>query len=173
MFKQHLHYEATCAGPGCTNALLDANLSRYYSDNVPEQFHNAEEAGRAAADARWAVVDGKLLCDGCVPDDLVDDTAEVTTTMLTAYTTWTVHCDTCQEAYVDGESGDDVHLYNRVLDEWTLDGLAYAEWEVTETTPTQSEALFDVPGGAKRTWEATCGECIAETAWREQLAAAA
>jgi hypothetical protein len=173
MFKQHTHYEATCAGPACANALLDANLSRYYSEDVPEQFQSAEEASQGAADAGWAVVDGKLLCDGCVPDELEGDTAEVTTSMLTAFTTWTFHCDTCDDGYTDGESGDDVRLYNRVLDEWTLGILADLEWEVTETTPTQAETLFDLSGGAKRTWEAVCGECIAETAYRERLAAAA
>jgi hypothetical protein len=173
VFQTHAHYEAACTGPGCTNALLDAD-SRYYREDIPEAFDSRQDATEAALATGWAVIDGKLLCEGCTPEDAVVDDEDdlLVLTGITATTTWTIHCGTCKGAYFDGESGSEVHLYERTLDKWTLQALAYSEWEVTETTPPQSEALFTVPDAPKRTWTATCDNCIAETAWRERLVAA-
>jgi hypothetical protein len=174
VFQTETHYEAACTGIACTTQLLDAD-SRYYREDVPEAFDSRDAAIEAAVHAGWAVIDGKLVCPDCTPEDAVVDDEDdlLVLTGITATTTWTIHCGTCKGAYFDGESGSEVHLYERTLDEWTLQDLTYSGWEVTETTPTQSEALFDVPDAPKRTWTAVCDNCIAETAFRERLATAA
>lgn len=174
MFQTETHYEVTCTGIACTTKLLDAN-SRYYAEDIPEAFDSRDAATEAAVDAGWTVIDGKLTCPDCTPEDaVVDDEDDLLVLVgITANTTWTIHCGTCSGAYFDEESGSEFHLYERTLDEWTLQALTYAEWEVTETTPPQDEALFAVPDAPKRTWTAVCGECIAETAFRERLAVAA
>ncbi|WP_026932044.1 hypothetical protein [Glycomyces tenuis] len=142
---------------------------------MPEAFDSRDEAAEAAVDAGWAVIDGKLLCADCTPENVVVDDEDNLLVLvgITATTTWTIHCGTCNGAYIDGETGSEVHLYERTLDEWTLQALTYSEWEVTETAPPQGEALFDVPDAPKRTWQVTCPECIAEAAWLRRLAAAA
>lgn len=176
MFQTQTHYEAACTGIACTTKLLDAN-SRYYSEDVPEAFDSRDAATEAALDAGWAVIDGKLTCSDCTPEDaVVDDEDDLLVLVgITADTTWTIHCGTCNGAYIDGETGSEVHLYERMLHEWTLQALAELDWEVTETTPIQPDnVLIEFPGApTTRTWTATCGECIAEAAWRERLAVAA
>ncbi|PRY53512.1 hypothetical protein [Glycomyces artemisiae] len=174
MFDTATYYQASCGGAGCTAALLDANLSRYYSDDEPESFDSPEQATEAAAAAGWAVVDGKLLCVECTPADVVaDDDPWVTVAMLTATVYWTVHCETCAAGYTDGESGTEVQLYEPVLDQWTLQALADLEWEVVETTPVQHETLFGPEAAPGRTWATTCDDCVAEAAFRDRLAALA
>lgn len=172
MFKTHTNYEAHCGGTACRNTVLDANLSRYFSEDVTAWFSTPAEAFQAAWDANWAVADGKLLCRDCAPASADADTDEpVAKRMLTSVTTWTFHCDTCGGAYVDGESGTDAVLWERTLHEHTLEVLADCGWTVVETTPFQPEATLFGPR-AKRTWEAVCGTCNAETAFRDRLAAA-
>ena len=173
MFQTQTHYEAACIGIACATKLLDAN-SRYYREDIPEAFDDRDDATEAAVDAGWAVIDGKLLCEDCTPEDaVVDDEDDLLVTVgITAVTTWTIHCGTCKGAYFDAETGSEVHLYERTLHEYTLQALTYSEWEVTETTQVQQATLFGPAAAPGRTWKATCDECIAETAWRERLVAA-
>lgn len=165
MFHINTAYQAVCAA--CGHVLIDHDID--YGEApllIPAGEPLPVLTGTDESDeGLWAVVDGQLHCPDCLEDPAEAATAQQgLAEALTEVTYYTFCCSTCQDPLLDGDEGPDSpwRFETQVLDTNAIDAMTYLEWDLTETTPLQPQAvLIDAPG---RTWSAICRDCTDDAA---------